>query len=48
MSNASSMNELFNSKVLDNSATRFEFKDFKIQFEKRRKRTSFDLFVFDN
>ena len=49
MSNVLSMNELFDSKILENNfIIRFEFKDFKVRFEKRRKRAPFNLFKFDD
>ena len=48
MSNILSMNILFDLKVLNNFIARFEFKDSKARFEKRRKRAFFNLFAFDN
>ena len=47
MSNTS-MNELFDLKVLNIFVIRFEFKDSEARFKKRRKRAFFNLFAFDN
>ena len=42
------MNKLSDSKVLNNSITRSEFRDSKTRSEGRRKHAPSDLFAFNN
>ena len=42
------INELFNSKILNDLIIKSEFKDFKARSKKRRKRIFFNLSAFDN